>query len=59
MTSRIMSGTGYTVEVTNLSSRASESDLHEFFSFSGAIEHIELIRLCCLLVHSEVNSFFR
>jgi hypothetical protein len=54
-----MSGTGYTVEVTNLSSRASESDLHEFFSFSGAIEHIELIRLCCLLVHSEVNSFFR
>uniref|UniRef100_A0A0D9ZRH1 RRM domain-containing protein n=1 Tax=Oryza glumipatula TaxID=40148 RepID=A0A0D9ZRH1_9ORYZ len=41
---RIMSGTGYTVEVTNLSSRASESDLHEFFSFSGAIEHIELIR---------------
>uniref|UniRef100_A0A0E0KVU8 RRM domain-containing protein n=1 Tax=Oryza punctata TaxID=4537 RepID=A0A0E0KVU8_ORYPU len=32
------------VEVTNLSSRASESDLHEFFSFSGAIEHIELIR---------------
>lgn len=40
----IMSGTGYTVEVTNLSSRASESDLHEFFSFSGAIEHIELIR---------------
>ncbi|KAL5215632.1 hypothetical protein ABZP36_007033 [Zizania latifolia] len=44
MTSRIMSGTGYTVEVTNLSSRASESDLQEFFSFSGAIEHIELIR---------------
>ncbi|KAG8066438.1 hypothetical protein GUJ93_ZPchr0004g38555 [Zizania palustris] len=39
-----MSGTGYTVEVTNLSSKASESDLHEFFSFSGAIEHIELIR---------------
>lgn len=39
-----MSGTGYTVEVTNLSSRASEGDLHEFFSFSGAIEHIELIR---------------
>ena len=39
-----MSGTGYTVEVTNLSSRASESDLHEFFSFSGAIEHVEIIR---------------
>uniref|UniRef100_A0A0D9WA68 RRM domain-containing protein n=1 Tax=Leersia perrieri TaxID=77586 RepID=A0A0D9WA68_9ORYZ len=39
-----MSGMGYTVEVTNLSSRASESDLHDFFSFSGAIEHIDLIR---------------
>ncbi|KAF7019169.1 hypothetical protein CFC21_032372 [Triticum aestivum] len=39
-----MSGTGYTVEVTNLSSSASENDLHEFFSFSGPIEHIDLIR---------------
>ena len=44
MTSRIMSETGHTVQVTNLSSRVSESDLHEFFSFSGPIEHIELIR---------------
>ncbi|CAL5029744.1 unnamed protein product [Urochloa decumbens] len=44
MASRIMSETGYTVQVTNLSSRVSESDLHEFFSFSGPIEHIELIR---------------
>ncbi|XP_025825769.1 binding partner of ACD11 1 isoform X1 [Panicum hallii] len=44
MTSRIMSETGYTVQVTNLSSRVSESDLYEFFSFSGPIEHIELIR---------------
>jgi len=44
MTSRIMSETGYTVQVTNLSSRVSENDLHEFFSFSGPIEHIELIR---------------
>ncbi|XP_023157212.1 binding partner of ACD11 1 isoform X2 [Zea mays] len=39
-----MSETGHTVQVTNLSSRVSESDLHEFFSFSGPIEHIELIR---------------
>ncbi|XP_062184828.1 binding partner of ACD11 1 isoform X2 [Phragmites australis] len=39
-----MSETGYTVQVTNLSSRVSESDLHEFFSFSGPIEHVELIR---------------
>ncbi|TVU16305.1 hypothetical protein EJB05_21557 [Eragrostis curvula] len=39
-----MSESGYTVQVTNLSSRVSESDLHEFFSFSGPIEHVELIR---------------
>ncbi|CAD6259351.1 unnamed protein product [Miscanthus lutarioriparius] len=39
-----MTETGHTVQVTNLSSRVSESDLHEFFSFSGPIEHIELIR---------------
>ncbi|KAL6844495.1 hypothetical protein ACP4OV_026168 [Aristida adscensionis] len=40
----IMSETGYTVQVSNLSSRVSESDLYEFFSFSGPIEHVELIR---------------
>ncbi|KAK3143574.1 hypothetical protein QOZ80_4AG0302050 [Eleusine coracana subsp. coracana] len=39
-----MSETGYTVQVTNLSGRVSESDLYEFFSFSGPIEHVELIR---------------
>ncbi|XP_008804468.1 binding partner of ACD11 1 [Phoenix dactylifera] len=35
---------GYTVEVTNLSPIATERDLYEFFSFSGAIEHIEISR---------------
>jgi RNA recognition motif-containing protein len=44
MTFRIMSETGYTVQVTNLSGRVSESDLYEFFSFSGPIEYVELIR---------------
>ncbi|XP_072990718.1 binding partner of ACD11 1 [Typha latifolia] len=39
-----MSLGGYTVEVTNLSGRATEKELYEFFSFSGAIEHIELLR---------------
>ncbi|OAY72437.1 Binding partner of ACD11 1 [Ananas comosus] len=39
-----MSGGGYTVEVTNLSSKAAEKDLYNFFSFSGSIEHIEIIR---------------
>jgi RNA recognition motif-containing protein len=39
-----MSETGYTVQVTNLSGRVSESDLYEFFSFSGPIEYVELIR---------------
>lgn len=51
LTYRIMSGSGYTVEVTNLSSSASENDLHEFFSFSGPIEHIDLIRWCLLVIH--------
>lgn len=39
-----MSLDGYTVEVSNLSPRATEGDLYDFFSFSGAIEHIEIIR---------------
>lgn len=39
-----MSEMGYTVQVTNLSGRVSESDLYEFFSFSGPIEYVELIR---------------
>jgi len=39
-----MSLNGYTVEVSNLSPRATEGDLYDFFSFSGAIEHIEIIR---------------
>ncbi|KAF8408076.1 hypothetical protein HHK36_007217 [Tetracentron sinense] len=39
-----MSPTGYTVEVTSLSSKATEKDVHDFFSFSGTIEHIEIIR---------------
>lgn len=51
LTYRIMSGSGYTVEVTNLSSSASENDLHEFFSFSGPIEHIDLIRWHFFAIH--------
>jgi RNA recognition motif-containing protein len=39
-----MSETGYTVQVTNLSGSVSESDLYEFFSFYGPIEHVELVR---------------
>ncbi|KAJ4833472.1 hypothetical protein Tsubulata_008060 [Turnera subulata] len=35
---------GYTVEVTGLSPKATEKDVHEFFAFSGAIEHLEIIR---------------
>ncbi|MED6157156.1 hypothetical protein PIB30_020824 [Stylosanthes scabra] len=38
------SGTGYTVEVTGLSPRTTEKDLHDFFAFSGAIENIEIVR---------------
>ena len=31
------------VQVKNLSDLASEKEIHEFFSFSGDIEHIEII----------------
>lgn len=34
----------YTVEVTNLSPRATERDVYQFFAFSGPIEHVEIIR---------------
>lgn len=34
----------YIVEVSNLSPNATERDLYDFFSFSGVIEHIEIIR---------------
>ncbi|WOK91599.1 binding partner of ACD11 1 [Canna indica] len=39
-----MSFGGYTVQVTSLSPSATEGDLYNFFSFSGAVEHIEIIR---------------
>ncbi|KAL0912500.1 hypothetical protein M5K25_018476 [Dendrobium thyrsiflorum] len=39
-----MSENLYIVEVSNLSPNATERDLYDFFSFSGVIEHIEIIR---------------
>ncbi|XP_054804142.1 binding partner of ACD11 1 isoform X2 [Prosopis cineraria] len=35
---------GYTAEVTKLSPRATEKDVHNFFTYSGVIEHIEVFR---------------
>ncbi|KAM6547202.1 hypothetical protein CsatB_018878 [Cannabis sativa] len=35
---------GYSVEVTGLSPKATEKDVSAFFSFSGNIEHVEIIR---------------
>ncbi|CAN0923697.1 Binding partner of ACD11 1 [Linum grandiflorum] len=35
---------GYVVEVTGLSSKATEKDVHDFFAFSGAIDNIEIVR---------------
>ncbi|GLU11105.1 hypothetical protein SLE2022_278740 [Rubroshorea leprosula] len=35
---------GYTAEVTSLSPKATEKDVHEFFAYCGAIEHVEIIR---------------
>ncbi|OVA09048.1 RNA recognition motif domain [Macleaya cordata] len=39
-----MSPSGYTVEVTSLSPNATEKDVYDFFAFSGAIEHVEIVR---------------
>ncbi|MCL7047356.1 hypothetical protein MKW94_029695 [Papaver nudicaule] len=39
-----MNPSGYTVEVTSLSPSATEKDVYDFFAFSGAIEHVEIIR---------------
>ncbi|GKV22403.1 hypothetical protein SLEP1_g32282 [Rubroshorea leprosula] len=39
-----MNQSGYTVEVTGLSPKATEKDVFDFFAFSGAIEHMEIIR---------------
>ncbi|XP_027096393.2 binding partner of ACD11 1 isoform X1 [Coffea eugenioides] len=34
----------YTAEVTGLSPNATEKDVHDFFAFCGAIEHVEIVR---------------
>ncbi|KAF8040527.1 hypothetical protein BT93_B2682 [Corymbia citriodora subsp. variegata] len=39
-----MSSEGYSIEVTGLSPRATEKDLSDFFGFSGAILHVEIVR---------------
>ncbi|EEF42164.1 binding partner of ACD11 1 [Ricinus communis] len=35
---------GHAVEVTGLSPSTTEKDLYDFFSFSGSIEHVEIVR---------------
>lgn len=39
-----MNSSGYTVEVTGLSPKATEKDVYDFFAFSGVIEHVEIVR---------------
>ncbi|KAJ0975238.1 hypothetical protein J5N97_017224 [Dioscorea zingiberensis] len=39
-----MNSSVHVAEITNLSPSATERDVYDFFSFSGAIEHIEIIR---------------
>ncbi|XP_050375214.1 binding partner of ACD11 1 [Argentina anserina] len=39
-----MSRGGFAVEVTGLSPRATERDVYDFFSFSGSIETVEIVR---------------
>lgn len=53
-----------TVQVRQLSDLATEREIHEFFSFSGEIEHVEIRRYvysrsnrdACLLVLSDKDS---
>ncbi|KAL4639394.1 hypothetical protein ACB092_03G214500 [Castanea dentata] len=35
---------GYTIEVSGLSPEATDKDVFDFFAFSGAIDHVEIIR---------------
>ncbi|WJX75195.1 hypothetical protein P8452_58748 [Trifolium repens] len=35
---------GYTAEITNLSPRATENDVHNFFGYCGVIERVDVIR---------------
>lgn len=51
-----MSAGGYTVEVTGLSPKATEKDLHDFFSFSGAIEHVEIVRYANFSFNQSISS---
>ncbi|CAL1392107.1 unnamed protein product [Linum trigynum] len=37
-------GGGYTIEVKSLSHKATEKDVHDFFSHCGTVEHIEMVR---------------
>ncbi|KAF5198591.1 Binding partner of acd11 [Thalictrum thalictroides] len=39
-----MSLRGYTVEVINLSPKATKKDVYDFFRFCGTIEHVEIVR---------------
>lgn len=41
-----MSPGGFTAEVTGLSPRATETDVHDFFRNCGVVEHVEIIRYC-------------
>ncbi|XP_045830956.1 uncharacterized protein LOC123922266 [Trifolium pratense] len=40
----IMYPGGYTAAITNLSPRATESDVHNFFGYCGVIERVDVIR---------------
>jgi len=35
---------GYTAEITNLSPRATDNDVHNFFGYCGVIQRVDVIR---------------
>lgn len=52
---------GYTAEVTNLSPKATEKDLNNFFAYCGTVEHVEIVRyhICTLLLVAETEPTYR
>lgn len=51
-----MNSSVHVAEITNLSPNATERHVYKFFSFSDAIEHIEIIR--CILVAFQFVGIF-
>lgn len=54
----------HTIEVTSLSAKATEKDVHDFFAFCGPIERVEIVRSVsdflnfCIVAGSDIHFRF-